>query len=89
MPKGDPDDNESVPHFARAVLAAEPTAIGGPISIFESGNTIVRAFIEAGGWALAAIAILLWVALRRFGDVAVHAGTALARRRGDAGDLRR
>ena len=55
--------------FARAVLAVEPDASGGPISILESGNTIVRAFIEAGAWALGSIAILLWITLRRFGDV--------------------
>ncbi len=69
VPKGDPDDNENIRTFARAVLAVEPNAIGGPISILESGNTIVRAFIEAGAWALGSIAILLWFALRRFGDV--------------------
>jgi hopanoid biosynthesis associated RND transporter like protein HpnN len=69
LPKGDPDDNENLRAFARAVLAAEPDASGGPISILESGNTIVRAFIEAGAWALGSIAILLWITLRRFGDV--------------------
>jgi len=69
VPKGDPDDNENIRAFARAVLAVEPGAIGGPISILESGSTIVRAFIEAGAWALGSIAILLWIALRRFGDV--------------------
>jgi uncharacterized protein len=68
-PKGDPDDNENIRAFARAVLAVEPAAIGGPISILESGNTIVRAFLQAGVWALGSIAILLWFALRRFGDV--------------------
>ena len=68
-PKGDPDDNENLRAFARAVLAVEPNAIGGPISILESGDTIVRAFIQAGAWALGSIAILLWLALRRFGDV--------------------
>jgi hopanoid biosynthesis associated RND transporter like protein HpnN len=68
-PKGDPDDNENLRTFARAVLAIEPNAIGGPISILESGDTIVQAFIEAGAWALGSIAILLWLALRRFGDV--------------------
>ena len=68
-PKGDPDDNENIRAFAKAVLAVEPNAIGGPISILESGSTIVRAFIEAGAWALGSIAILLWLALRRFGDV--------------------
>jgi len=34
--------------FARKVLDVEPRASGGPISILESGNTVVRAFIEAG-----------------------------------------
>jgi uncharacterized protein len=69
LPKGDPNDNETLRKFARAVLAVEPVATGGPISILESGDTIVRAFIEAGAWALISIAILLWIVLRRFGDV--------------------
>jgi hopanoid biosynthesis associated RND transporter like protein HpnN len=69
MPTGDPDDNENLRAFARAVLAVEPNAIGGPISILESGNAVVRAFVEAGAWALGSISILLWLALRRFGDV--------------------
>jgi hopanoid biosynthesis associated RND transporter like protein HpnN len=68
-PKGDPNDNEVLRQFARAVLAVEPDATGGPISILESGNTVIRAFIEAGGWALLSIAILLWITLRRFSDV--------------------
>jgi uncharacterized protein len=68
-PKGDPNDNEVLRQFARAVLAVEPTASGGPISILESGNTVVRAFIEAGAWAFISIAILLWIVLRRFTDV--------------------
>jgi predicted RND superfamily exporter protein len=69
LPSGDPNDNETLRQFARAVLAVEPNAIGGPISILESGHTIVRAFIEAGVWALISIAILLWITLRRLGDV--------------------
>src|SRR5262249_10347124 len=69
VPKGDPYDNENLRAFASAVLAVEPNAIGGPISILESGNTVVRAFIEAGAWALGSITILLWLALRRFADV--------------------
>jgi hopanoid biosynthesis associated RND transporter like protein HpnN len=68
-PKGDPNDNETLRQFARAVLAVEPTAIGGPISILEAGNTISFAFIEAGLWALGSITILLWIVLRRFTDV--------------------
>jgi uncharacterized protein len=68
-PTGDPDDNENIRAFARAVLALDPNATGGPISILESGRTIVTAFLQAGGWALASISILLWITLRRFGDV--------------------
>ncbi len=69
LPKGDPNDNETLRQFARAVLKVQPDATGGPVSILESGDTIVRAFFEAGGWALLSIAILLWIVLRRFGDV--------------------
>ena len=68
-PKGDPNDNEVLRQFARGVLAVEPDATGGPISILESGNTVIRAFIEAGGWALVSIAVLLWIVLHRFTDV--------------------
>ena len=55
--------------FARAVLAVEPDAVEGPISILDAGQTIVRAFIEAGLWALLSISVLLWLVLRRIGDV--------------------
>ena len=68
-PSGDANDNETLRRFARAVLAVYPNAVGGPISILESGHTIVSAFIQAGIWALVSIAILLWIVLRRFGDV--------------------
>jgi len=69
LPKGDPTDNETLRQFARAVQAVEPNATGGPIAILESGRTVVRAFYEAGFWALGSIIILLWLVLRRFGDV--------------------
>ena len=69
LPKGDPNDNEVLRRFADAVLAAEPNAIGGPVSILKSGDTVVRAFIHAGIWALIVISLLLWLALRRVTDV--------------------
>lgn len=68
-PKGDPNDNDTLREFAAAVQKVEPTATGGPISILESGHTIVMAFVQAGGWALLSISILLLVVLRRIGDV--------------------
>jgi uncharacterized protein len=70
-PKGDPDDNEVLRQFARAVLAVEPRASDGPITILETGNTVVRALIEAGIFAFVSIALLLWIALRRISDVAL------------------
>jgi uncharacterized protein len=69
LPKGDPNDNDNLRRFADAVLVAEPTAIGGPVSILKSGDTIVRAFIHAGIGALVVISGLLWITLRRFADV--------------------
>jgi uncharacterized protein len=69
LPRGDPNDNETLRKFAAAVLAAEPTAIGGPVSILKSGDTVVRAFILAGVYALVVIGLLLWITLRRFTDV--------------------
>ena len=69
LPKGDPNDNDNLRRFADAVLTAEPTAIGGPVSILKSGDTVVRAFIHAGIWALLVISGLLWLTLRRFSDV--------------------
>lgn len=69
QPKGDPNDNETLRQFAAAVQKVEPTAVGGPVSILESGHTIVMAFIQAGCWALLSIGILLYIVLRRFTDV--------------------
>ena len=62
LPRGDPNDNETLRKFAGAVLSAEPNAIGGPVSILKSGDTVVRAFIHAGFWALVVIGLLLWLA---------------------------
>jgi hopanoid biosynthesis associated RND transporter like protein HpnN len=69
LPKGDPNDSEVLRRFALAVLAVAPNATGSAISFYEAARTIVRAFIEAGGWALLSIAIILWVTLRRLTDV--------------------
>ena len=68
-PKGDSNDNEVLRKFARAVQAVAPDATEGPISILEARRTVVTAFIEAGACALLSIAILLWITLRRLGDV--------------------
>ena len=69
LPRGDPNDNETLRKFAAAVLDAEPNAIGGPVSILKSGETVVKAFIHAGLTALIVIGLLLWLVLRRITDV--------------------
>src|SRR5258708_15249063 len=69
LPRGDPNDNDTLRRFAAAVLAAEPTAIGGPVSILKAGDLVVKAFIQAGLCALVVISLLLWLALRRITDV--------------------
>ena len=69
QPRGDPNDNDTLRKFAGAVLDAEPNAIGGPVSILKSGDTVVKAFIHAGFTALIVISFLLWLTLRRITDV--------------------
>ena len=68
-PKGDPNNNEVLRAFARAVQTVAPDATEGPISILEARRTVVTAFIVAGGCALISIAIILWITLRRISDV--------------------
>ncbi len=88
LPRGDPNDNDTLRKFAGAVLDAEPNAIGGPISILKSGETVVRAFIQAGICALLVISVLLWLALRRIVDVLLTLVPLAGGGRGDAGNLR-
>jgi hypothetical protein len=68
-PSGDTSNNEVLQNFARAVQAVAPEATEGPISILEARREVVIAFIIAGACALVSIGILLWITLRRFGDV--------------------
>ena len=69
LPKGDPSDVDVLENFAISVMAAEPSATGPAISLYESGRTVIDAFVEAGIVALVAIALLLLIALRRATDV--------------------
>ncbi|SOE62781.1 hypothetical protein SAMN05446927_2394 [Caballeronia arationis] len=70
VPQGvDQNDDRMLARFADAVQKAEPDAIGGPISIRHSAETIIKAFQQAAGLSLFAIAVLLWITLRRLGDV--------------------
>jgi hopanoid biosynthesis associated RND transporter like protein HpnN len=68
-PSGNANDNATVQAFAQAVQNVEPNATEGPISILQARHTVITAFLQAGGWALLSIAVLLWITLRRIGDV--------------------
>jgi uncharacterized protein len=69
VPRGNGNDTATVQRFARAVLAVEPNATGEAIEIYEWGRTVTSAFIKAGVLAIVSIAFLLWLVLRRVGDV--------------------
>ena len=71
FPKTNANDNKSLKRFSKEVLAVTPDATGTPITIQESGETIVNAFIQAGIWSFLAITILLFIVLRRVHDVLV------------------
>ena len=70
MPKGDPDDNEVLRNFAarRAARRAERDRHAGVDPGIRATPSSARSSRPAF-WALLSIAILLWIALRRFGDV--------------------
>ena len=69
FPKGDTSDNEVLRRFASAVQTVAPDATGTPVTIQESARTVTRAFFIAGIIAIAAIALLLALVLRRIHDV--------------------
>jgi hopanoid biosynthesis associated RND transporter like protein HpnN len=68
-PKDQSGSEESLRAFSRAVLKVEPDVTEGPVSILQASETVVRAFLQAGSWALLSIAILLIVMLRKVSDM--------------------
>ncbi|MBV8823547.1 MAG: MMPL family transporter [Hyphomicrobiales bacterium] len=69
LPKGDPNNTETLRSFVTSVTAVEPNATGSAVLLYEAGNTVVHAFFQSGVFALAAIALLLFITLRRVTDV--------------------
>ena len=70
-PSGDSNDNAVLRRFVDAVRTVAPQASGAPIFIVEAAATIVKAFLEAAVWSVASIALILFVTLRRWVDVAL------------------
>lgn len=69
FPKNTSNEPDALSAFSDQVLRIAPQATGAPISIRESGKTIVGAFAEAGVLSFIAITILLFLVLRSFHDV--------------------
>jgi uncharacterized protein len=69
FPKDTSGSDTAMKTFGDAVLRVVPGATGAPISIRQSGVTIMGAFVQAGLWAFIAITILLVLVLRRVRDV--------------------
>jgi hopanoid biosynthesis associated RND transporter like protein HpnN len=70
-PRGDRNDFDNLRKFSDAVRKVAPDAAGATVSILEAGDAVIKAFAQAGALALVSIAILLGLALRRIGDVAL------------------
>jgi uncharacterized protein len=68
-PKSNANDNKSLKRFSKDVMVVTQEATGTPITIEESGNTIVRAFIQAGILSFIVITILLFFVLKKPRDV--------------------
>jgi uncharacterized protein len=73
LPKRGPDNNprdpEMLNRFIDAVQKVAPQASGTPVSIRESGRTIISAFVHAGIYGFVSIALLSLFVLRRVRDV--------------------
>jgi uncharacterized protein len=70
-PTGNSNDNAVLRRFVDAVRTVAPQASGAPIFVVEAAATIVKAFLEAAVWSVASIALILFVTLRRWVDVAL------------------
>jgi hopanoid biosynthesis associated RND transporter like protein HpnN len=69
FPKDTSGTNVSLSEFSKAVMKIAPDATGAPISIRQSGTTIVDAFEQAGALSFVVITALLLLVLRRIRDV--------------------
>ena len=68
-PKGDPNNNDNMVEFAHEVKSIAPNATGQPVSVQSAGRTVKVAFIKAGAIAVGSIFVILWLVLKRVGDV--------------------
>ena len=70
-PEGDGNDNATLRRFVTAIRSVAPEAVGKPVFVIEAAATIVKAFAQAGVFSVVSITLILFVALRRWTDVAL------------------
>jgi len=71
VPKGDDNDNAVLRRFVAAVRGVAPEAAGTPVFMIEAAATVIKAFAQAGLLSVVLITLILFVALRRWVDVAL------------------
>jgi hypothetical protein len=69
IPAGDSNDNAVLERFISAVRTVAPQASGSAVQIYEAGRAVSHAFEIAAVFALASMAVLLGLILRRAVDV--------------------
>ena len=71
FPRGDTRDNAVLRHFAQAVRAVVPRAVGSAVEVDEWTRLAPRAFATAGILAVVTISVLLLAVLRSLREVAL------------------
>ncbi len=71
LPRDDMTNPDALRRFVKAVGAVAPNITGAPVTIVESGKTVVDSFLVAAVLALTMITVLLYAVLRRVQDVVV------------------
>ena len=69
FPTDDLTDNAALRRFVATVRGVAPDAVGSPISLLESGDAVVDAFIQALVSAVVAVVVLVIILMRRLDDV--------------------
>lgn len=69
IPKHDLRNPALLRTYVEQVQSVAPHATGAPVIIVEAGRAVLWAFAEALGLSLLGISIVLWLVLRRIGDV--------------------
>ena len=68
-PKEDMHDPEAMRRFVDQVREIVPHATGVPVLFLESGNAVIQAFLQAFGYALVAITLVLFLTMEKKIDV--------------------